>query len=56
MVQHGLSEVHPKTGASILARNTIKKINIQSFEHIQNPTSTNPMESIVGDLFALMMG
>jgi hypothetical protein len=31
-------------------------IKIQSFKHIQNPTSTNLMESIVDDSFALMMG
>jgi hypothetical protein len=31
-------------------------IEIQSFKQVQNPTSTNPMESIVGNSFALMMG
>jgi len=28
-----------------------KMIEVQSFKHVQNPTETNPMENIVGDLF-----
>jgi hypothetical protein len=35
---------------------SLKMIEVQSAKHVQNPTSTNPMESIVGDSFALMMG
>ncbi len=33
-----------------------KMIKIKSFKHFQNQTSTNLVESIVGNLFALMMG
>ena len=33
-----------------------KMIEVQTFKHIQNPTETNPMENIVGDLFLLQMG
>jgi hypothetical protein len=32
-----------------------KKIEIQSFKHVQNSTATNPMENIVGNLFLLLM-
>ncbi len=33
-----------------------KMIEVQTFKHIQNPTETNPMENMVGDLFSLLMG
>ena len=33
-----------------------KMIEVQTFKHIQNPTETNPMENIVGNLFLLLMG
>ena len=33
-----------------------KMIKIKSFKHFQNQVSTNLVESIVGNLFALMMG
>jgi hypothetical protein len=33
-----------------------KMMEIQSFKHIQNPTSMNLMESIVDDSFALTIG
>jgi len=33
-----------------------KMIEVQSFKYVQNPTETNPMENIVGDLFSLLMG
>jgi hypothetical protein len=32
-----------------------KMLEVQSFKHVQNPSSTNPMESIVGDLHLLLM-
>ena len=35
---------------------SLKMIEVQSFKHVQNPTETNPMENIVGDLFSLLMG
>ncbi len=28
-----------------------KMIEVQSFDHVQNPTEMNPMENIVDDLF-----
>jgi hypothetical protein len=33
-----------------------KVIEVQTFKHVQNPTETNPMENIVGNLFLLLMG
>jgi hypothetical protein len=33
-----------------------KLLKVHSFKHIQNPTTTNPMESIVGNLYLLLMG
>ena len=33
-----------------------KMIEVQTFKHIRNPTETNPMENIVGNLFLLLMG
>ena len=33
-----------------------KMIEVQSFDHVQNPTEMNPMENIVDDLFSLLMG
>ena len=32
-----------------------KMIEVQSFDHVQNPTEMNPMENIVDDLFSLLM-
>jgi hypothetical protein len=33
-----------------------KMIEVQSFKHINNPNTTNMTDSIVGDLFSLLMG
>jgi hypothetical protein len=33
-----------------------KPLEVQSLKHIQNSTTTNPMESIVGNLYLLLMG
>jgi hypothetical protein len=33
-----------------------KLLEVQSFKHIQNPSTTNPMESIVGNLYSFLMG
>ena len=33
-----------------------KMIVVQTFKHVRNPTETNPMENVVGDLFLLLMG
>jgi hypothetical protein len=33
-----------------------KMLEVQLFKHIQNPSSTNPMESIVDNLYLLLMG
>jgi hypothetical protein len=33
-----------------------KMLEVQSFKHIQNPTTTIPMESIVGDSYSLLIG
>jgi hypothetical protein len=33
-----------------------KMIEVRTFKHVRNPTETNPMENIVGNLFLLLMG
>ena len=33
-----------------------KMIEVRTLKHVQNPTETNPMENIVGNLFLLLMG
>jgi hypothetical protein len=56
MIQHSLPQVNQKASAKLFTWNLIKIIGVQSFKYVQNPTTTNPMESIVGGLIPLIEG
>ena len=56
MVKHSLPQIYPEASTGVFASISSKMIEVQSFKHVQNPTETNPMENIVGDLFFVADG